>query len=202
MRSLWTMMLALSMTATFGVAVAMADSAPEKPKEEPKKEEPKKEEPKDEAMGLPWTVDEIKKTVKKGTTFTIKTEQTMGEKSTSGWSKMEIVDATDETYKMKETKLDAEKKEVGKPKESEKKWADYMNMKMKKANVTVTEESIEVTAGKFDCIVHKNVETKGGAEFTQTVWFAKDKPGTLVKMTVVSATFSATYTLEEYKMGE
>lgn len=199
MRGFWTMLLATGFTLGMGGASVFADSAPEKPKEEPKKEEPKA----DEAIGLPWTTDEIKKSVKKGATMLFKNEQVMGEKTTTNYTKMEFTAVTEEGYTSKSTNLDAEKKEIGKPKEKTEKWADYMaKMKFTKADTTVSEESIETPAGKFDCKVYTQVQKRGGGEMTIKFYFPKDKPGMLAKVTGEGNGFKMTQVLEELNTGE
>ncbi len=198
MRAIWTMLLAVSFSFGVGGASVLADIPPEKTKEEPKKEEPKA----DEAISLPWTSEEIKKSIKAGASMLFKVEQTMGEKTTSSYTKMEITAVTEEGYTMKTSNLDAEKKEMGKAKEKTEKWADYMaKMKFTKADTTVTEESIETPAGKFDCKVYAQVQKKGGQEMTIKFYFPKDKPGTLAKLTGEGGGFKMSQTLEEYNAG-
>ncbi|CAG0967576.1 hypothetical protein PLCT2_01142 [Planctomycetaceae bacterium] len=197
MRGFWTMLLAAGFTIGMGGVSVFADSAPEKPKEEPKKEEPKVE-----ALGLPWTADEIKAAVKVGATMLFKNEQTMGEKTTSSYTKLEITAVTEEGYTMKTSNLDAEKKELGKAKEKTEKWTEYMSkMKFTKADTTVSEESIETPAGKFDCKVYTQKQSRGGQEMTLKFYFLKDKAGTLAKLTGEGGGFKMTQVLEEWKAG-
>jgi len=189
------MLLAVSFSFGVGGASVLADVAP--PKEEPKKEEPKAE-----SIGLPWTADEIKASIKTGASMLFKNEQTMGEKTTTSYTKMEITAVTDEGYTMKTTNLDAEKKELGKAKEKTEKWTEYMaKMKFTKADTTVTEESIETPAGKFDCKVYTQVQKKGGQEMTIKFYFPKDKAGTLAKLTGEGGGFKMTQVLEEWNAG-
>lgn len=200
MRGIWTMLLAAGFTLALGGAGVVADVAPDRPK----KDEPKKEEPKaDEAIGLPWTADEIKKSVKKGSSMLFKNEQTMGEKTTVTYTKVEITAVTDEGYTLKNTNLDSDKKEVGTPSEKTEKWADYMaKMKFTKADTTVTEGSVETPAGKFDCKVYTQVQKRGRGELTVKFYFPKDKPGTLAKVEAQTPASTMTQTLEEWKQGE
>jgi hypothetical protein len=136
-------------------------------------------------------------------TMLFKLEQTIGEKTTTTYQKMEVTAVTDEGYTMKTTSMDAEKKEMGKAKEKTQKWAEYMaSMGFKKSDTTVTEESIEVTAGKFDCKVYTKLQKKGGMEMTVKFYFPKDKAGYLAKVTGDAEGFKMVQTLEEMSSGE
>lgn len=205
MRSVWSLMFAAMFASSMGVSAVLADSAPEPPKkEEPKKEEPKKEEPKaEETISLPWTADEIKKGVKKGMMMLFKVEQTRGEQKITEYQKIEITAVTDETYTQRQSRMDAEKKEVGKAKESTKKWSEYMgNMKFSKAGTTVTEEKLTLAGVEWDCKVYTRTESTTRGDSTTKYWFPKDKAGTLVKMTFEGGGMGQTMTLEEFKAGE
>jgi hypothetical protein len=196
MRAIWTMLLAVSFSFGVGGASVLADVAPPK-------EEPKKEEPKDEAVALPWTADEIKAAVKKGQTVLLKMEQTIGEKTTTTYTKMEITAVTEEGYTSKTTTLDAEKQEMGKAKEKTEKWSEYMaKMAFKKSDTTISEESIEVPAGKFDCKVYTQIKKQGKTEMTLKFYFPKDKAGILAKVTGEGTGYKVVQTLEEWKAGE
>lgn len=198
MRAIWTMLLAVSFSFGVGGASVLADIPPEKPREEPKKEEPK-----DEALSLPWTADEIKAAVKKGQTALLKMEQTVGTKTTTSYTKMEITAVTDEGYTSKTTTLDAEKKEVGTAKEKTEKWSEYMaKMKFTKSDTTVSEESIEVPAGKFDCKVYTQIKKQGKTDMTIKFYFPKDKAGIIAKVTGEGQGVKVVQTLEEFKAGE
>jgi len=198
MRAIWTMLLAAGFTMGMGGVSVFADVAPEKPKEEPKKEEPK-----EDALGLPWTADEIKKNIKVGMSMLFKVETIIGEKATTTYQKMEVTAVTDEGYTMKTTSMDADKKETGKAKEKTQKWSEYMSsMKFSKTDTTVSDESIEVPAGKFDCKVYTKLQKQRGAEVTIKFYFPKDKPGSLAKMSADATGYKMVQTLEEWKSGE
>jgi hypothetical protein len=203
MRVIWMTGLAVMLGMCLGSAPTQADEAPSK--EEPKKEEPKKEEPKKaEYASLPWTDDEIKKGVKKGLAMLFKLEQTIGEKSITQYTKMEITAVTEEGYTVKTTNLDADKKEIGVAKEKTEKWSEYMAKmrKMPKESTTITEEKIKVPAGEFECKVYKVVENTSKGDRTTNYYFPKDKAGTLAKTTSEGQGFKVSMTLEEHKAGE
>src|SRR5262245_33071565 len=138
MRNIWTMLLAAGICC--GIAtIAMADVPP--PKEEPKKEEPKAEK-----LELPWTADDIKKRLKKGTACVYKQEMTRSDNATTLYVKLEITEVSDEGCTQKMSMLDAEKKDTGKSMDEKQKWAEFGRTKFTKADTTVTEEKIKVGA--------------------------------------------------------
>ena len=197
MRGFWTILLAAGFTLGMGGVSVFADAAPEKPKEEPKEEEAKPE-----AIALPWTVDQIKAAIKVGATMLFKNEQSMGEHGSTNYTKMEITAVTDEGYTMKTTNFDAEKKEKGKARERTGKWTEYLvKTKFTKADTTVTEESIETPAGKFDCKVYTQVQKNDGGDVTIKFYFPKDKAGTLAKFTGEGPGYKMSQVLQEWSAG-
>ena len=200
MRSVCMAVVALLMAASLGVAATMADVAPEKPKAEEPKEDSKKDE--DEIIDMPWTAEKVQKSIKKGTEFTYMTLTHPGGKETKDYAVIEVIETTDENCKIKRSRADFEGKVLGEGTESEVKWADFMNPKLKKSKVTVTEESITVGAGKFECKVYKRDDSRNNVPAHSTFWFAKDQPGVLVKSYSFNGMAAVIVTLEKCKMGK
>lgn len=51
-----------------------------------------------------------------------------------------------------------------------------------RAGTTITEETIEVPAGRYDCVKYELTRTKDGVDTTTRVWFARKLPGPPVKL--------------------
>lgn len=70
------------------------------------------------------------------------------------------------------------------------------------ADTQRSEASIEVPAGRFECLVYEVHERYPGGELTTTYWFAKELPGAPVKMVTRSTHGSTTRVLVEHTPGE
>jgi hypothetical protein len=177
------------------VVCAQSPSAEERGKEKPKE---------DERIELPWSIDQLKKGVKKGMSMLLKMEDSLGEKTITSYHKMEVTEVADETYTLRQTSLDAEKKELAKPIEAKKKWGEYMAaFRFSKSTTEVADEKIKVGAGEFACKVFKRSEKLASGEtVTTTIWLATEKPGVLVKATSSGGKTTSVWTLEEYSAGK
>ena len=168
------------------------------------KEEPKAEEKKEDGSKLPWSIDEVKKSMKAGSSMKIKVEtDTNGTKSIT-WMTTEITEVSDSGYKSKETTIDEKGKQVeGTEVETyEKEWdglyAEFLNSEAK-----VSEGKVKVGAGEFNCKIYETKVEKDGAKTQMKVWFIKDKPGFLAKVEYTvegeGMKISSVITVEEIK---
>ena len=179
-----------------GLGETRADSAPAKPKEEPKADAKK--------LDLPWTLDECKKAWKKGMSMKLKATSKSGDKEEVSFTLEEITEITEKGYKHKTTNMDAEGKVKGEPTEQEQAWEDYFKgMDFTDKDTTVTEETIKVGAGEYDCKVYTQVKDENGSKSTGKCYFVKNKPGYIAKYSMEGAygemKFSYTMELVEVK---
>jgi hypothetical protein len=191
---------AFALALVLGLMLGGAVSAQMGGKEEPKKEE-KKDEKKPEAkkVDMPWTLDQVKKAIKKGQSAKYKLTSKAGDKEETGYMLEEVTDVTDKGYKTKTTMMDAEGKAKGDATESEKEWEKiFEGMEFTDKDTTIKDEKIKVTAGEYDCKVYTHTKEEEGSKSTSVIWFIKDKPGHIAKFTMEGAygDFKYTSTME------
>ena len=105
------------------------DAPARKEKEDGKKDaKPGEDEQKEEvkAIDLPWTVDELKKAVKKGRKHKYKYTATLMGSETTLWYIEEITEVTESGYKEKVTELNSKGKGTGTDWENDRQWTDYL----------------------------------------------------------------------------
>jgi len=175
-------------------------------------EEGKKEAPAEgKKIELPWKLEDMKKSVKKGGFSKLKMVMNMpamGMSETS-YQRMEYTAVDDKGYTTKTTKYDAENKETESEEET-KTWEDFAKeftdeMGMTEENTTVSDAKVKVAAGEFDCKVYtmkKTDENMGGMEMTMKIYLVKDKPGAIAKMEMSVPDFmDMTMELVEWSAG-
>ena len=163
---------ALALAAFVGLP-AMADEAPERPK--PSTEKP--EEPKVAEITLPWTQEEVVAASKKGVAYRF---EIAAEGSATGSADMEISDVTDSDFLM--TSLIVVDGHEIKEEPIKKTWDEHLNgLKKRLKGSSVSQESIEVGAGKFECTLYtKSVEDENSKK-SEKMWLSKDLPGMMIK---------------------
>jgi hypothetical protein len=194
MRNVWkraafALLLVLGMTLG---AVVNAQMAGEEKKDEPKAEEGKK-------LEYPWTTDEVKKSWSKGATFKFKMVSKQGDKEETTWMVLTISDVNDKGWKEKTTNLDKDGKEVGTPTEETKTWDKWgEEFRFTDKNTKITDETVKVGAGEFACKVYTQNNDEGEVKSSIKFYFAKDKPGYIVKVTSESSAgeFKASMNME------
>jgi hypothetical protein len=182
-RAAFALLLASGL-ALGGVVSAQMGGIKEQPKKDEKKEE-KKEESKDDGSKLPWSVDDIKKSIKKGGSMKFKLEQDANGTTTTNFMTTEITEVTDSGYKTKTTYTDKDGKPVegmeADEDESEKAWGD-MYGEFLNANVKVSDDKVKVGDKEYACKLYQQTLEETGAKIVLKIWFIKDKPGYLAKM--------------------
>lgn len=200
MRNVWksaafALVLMLGMTTGGAINAQMGGA-----KGEPKA----KEEPKEDGSKLPWSLDDIKKSIKVGSKMKLKmVSEANGTKSTM-FMAWEVTEVTEKGYKAKTSYLDENGKapEGAEDETEEKEWDSYM-AELVSADAKVSTEKVKVGAGEFECKLYATSVEKDGAKISQKVWFIKDKPGYVAKIEMTSEAEgnkgAAVYTLEEIK---
>jgi hypothetical protein len=201
MRNLWksaAIALVLLSGLTFGGVVNAQMGG-----EEPKKEEPKAEGKK---LDLPWSLDDIKKGMKVGSTAKYKITSNFGGTETVNLYLQEITEVTDKGYKSKNTYMDKDGKNLGEPTTEEKTWESFgEDMKFTDADTKISEGKVKVTAGEFDCKIYTQTKEENGGKQVMVFYFPKDKAGHVAKVTMEAtdgegkATGSMSYELVEAK---
>jgi hypothetical protein len=145
----------------------------------------------------PYTADEIRKACPEGRKDVFRIE-----------SKGQVMLRTHTWTKCDEQGADVEvavAKEDGTPLGSDKKTATWKEMQahasFAEADTKITEETVEVPAGKFDCWVYTVNQKMANQTVTLHMYFAKTLAGPPVKMTQeVGGTLAGSMTMTEHKV--
>ncbi|CAG0966539.1 hypothetical protein PLCT2_01077 [Planctomycetaceae bacterium] len=152
------------------------------------KEEPKaKEEVKEDGSKLPWSLDDIKKSMKVGSSMKFKLEVAQGDNKTTTWMTTEITEVTDKGYKSKTTYTDKDGKamEGMEAEEEEKEWGD-MYAEFLSPSTTVTTEKVKVGDKELECKAYSTKVENENMKSNLKICFIKDKPGYVAKLEAVA----------------
>jgi hypothetical protein len=157
--------------------------------DEPKKDEAKK-------LDLPWTIDDVKKSWAKGGTFKYKMVNNNAGEEVTTWMILTISDVNDKGWTEKTTTLDKDGKEQGTATTETKTWDKWgEDFKFTDKDTKVSEDKVKVEAGEFACKVYTQSHEEGGVKSEVKFYFAKDKPGYIVKVTSEATAMDKKYTM-------
>jgi hypothetical protein len=127
----------------------------------------------------PYTAEQIRKASTEGRTDTFRIEKA-GEKP---WTHtIKFLKGDREAAEVESWNTADDGKVLGKSKDRQL-WVDFQaHASFPELDTKITEETIEVPAGKFDCWLY-TVQKREGDVATVRLWFAKKMPGPPVKMT-------------------
>lgn len=145
----------------------------------------------------PYTAAELRDATKIGRTYVFRSEK-QGEKP--AFRQMKFVGVSPDEATVESLDMDADRKPLGAPQTAKSKWEDLRkHAEFPKDAVSITEGSISVPAGDYDCRIY--VVTMPGGKVT-TFHFAKNLPGPPVLFfTEVNGVKVSTSTLVEYAPG-
>ncbi len=152
-------------------------------------------------LPLSWTAKDLMAAWKDGAWF----KYSLAAEGQTGWMKITVSDVNEEGFTSVEEGEFGGKANKDEPRKYT--WAKFMSqMAPPKHGTTISKETIETKAGKFECTLYTNVDKSEGVESTNKVWFAKEVVGPWVKMQgefksgdKVSSTVME---LLEYKIGK
>jgi hypothetical protein len=152
-------------------------------------------------LPLAWTAKDLAAAWKDGAWF----KYTLTAEGQTGWMKITVSDVNEEGFTSLEESEFGGKATKEEPRKYT--WAKFMReMAPPKYDTTVSKETLETKAGKFECTLYTNVEKSDGVESTNKVWFAKEVTGPWVKMVAefkgADKTSSSSMELIEYKIGK
>jgi hypothetical protein len=154
------------------------------------------EDPPATKLDMPFKVEDLKKTLAKGLVLKWKLAQTSvadGRTSTlTTFVKVEVTEAGEKEFTLATTRLTEKDEDAGSWEQSLPWTADatpaplggkeYYPGMFSSANTKVSEEKVSTAAGSIDATLYAWSETGGDWTFTLRTWFAKDRPGVIVKM--------------------
>ncbi len=100
--------------------------------------------------------------------------------------RMECISATEEKLEFRQSILNADGTESGRPpRVSSSTWDELVShARYPKAKTKITEESVTVKAGTFACLLYVITETEDATTTIHRYWFAKDLPGPPIKQEI------------------